>query len=172
MPGHPDWPPRTPATYLRKPSNILANGTAFTSPDTSSCRSTFICSSPSQSEPNCPSHCKLLKQNEARRLRGPEGGPLWQPRYYDFNVWSYAKQIEKLRYIHRNPVRRGLVQSPEEWAWSSFRHYLTGAEGAVEIESHWTARKLERMGVSLTDLGSQNPRPVAENATRAGHPER
>jgi putative transposase len=90
---------------------------------------------------------QMLKQNVAQRLRGPEGGPLWQPRYYDFNVWSYAKQTEKLSYIHRNPVRRGLVQSPEEWAWSSFRHYLTGAEGTVEIESHWTARKRERMGV-------------------------
>jgi Transposase IS200 like len=60
---------------------------------------------------------QMLKQNVARRLPGPEGGPLWQPRYYDFNVWSYAKQTEKLRYIHRNPVTRGLVQSPEEWGW-------------------------------------------------------
>jgi hypothetical protein len=108
----------------------------------------------------------------------PEGGPLWQPRYYDFNVWSYARQTEKFRYIHRNPVRRGLVQSPEEWAWSSFRHYLSGAEGVVEIESHWTARKRERMGISLTDIGSQDPRPfvklragpVAQNATRTGRP--
>jgi hypothetical protein len=41
-------------------------------------------------------------------------------------------------YIHRNPVRRGLVSSPEQWAWSSFRHYLSGAEGIVEIESHQT----------------------------------
>ena len=121
---------------------------------------------------------QMLKQNVARRLRGPEGGPLWQPRYYDFNVWSYARQTEKLRYIHRNPVRRGRVQSPEEWAWGSFRHYLSGAEGVVEIESHWTARKRERMGISLTDIGSQNPRPfdklrassVAQNATSAGLP--
>ena len=29
---------------------------------------------------------QMLKQNVARRLRGPEGGPLWQPRYYDFSV--------------------------------------------------------------------------------------
>ena len=114
----------------------------------------------------------MLKQNVARRLREPEGGPFWQPRYYDFNVWSYAKQTEKLRYIHRNPVRRGLVQSPDEWAWSSFRHYLSGVEGVVEIESRWTARKRERMGIGLSipEKGSQNPRPVAENATRAGHP--
>ena len=111
---------------------------------------------------------QMLKQNVARRLRGPEGNPLWQPRYYGLNVWSYVNQTEKLRYIHRNPVRRGLVQSPEEWAWSSFRHYLSGAEGVVEIESHWTARKRERMGISLADVGSQNPRPVAQTATRTG----
>jgi REP element-mobilizing transposase RayT len=34
---------------------------------------------------------QMLKQNVAWRLRGPEGGPLWQPRYYDFNVWTNRK---------------------------------------------------------------------------------
>jgi putative transposase len=38
--------------------------------------------------------------------------PFWQARYYDFNVWSERKRIEQLRYIHRNPVARGLVPSP------------------------------------------------------------
>jgi putative transposase len=37
----------------------------------------------------------------------------WQPRYYDFSVFSEKKYVEKLRYIHRNPVKRGLVESPE-----------------------------------------------------------
>jgi putative transposase len=35
---------------------------------------------------------QMLKQNVARQLRDSEGGPFWLPRYYDFNVWSYAKQ--------------------------------------------------------------------------------
>jgi putative transposase len=73
--------------------------------------------------------------------------PFWQARYYDFNVWNARKQTEKLRYMHRNPVARGLVASPEDWEWSSFRHYLTGVEGVVEIESHWTARKREALGI-------------------------
>ena len=30
----------------------------------------------------------------------------WQARYYDFNVRTAKKRIEKLRYIHRNPVKR------------------------------------------------------------------
>ncbi len=61
--------------------------------------------------------------------------PLWQPRYYDFNVFSDKKRIEKLRYIHRNPVARGLVPRPEDWAWSSSLHYASGAQGTVKIES-------------------------------------
>ena len=64
--------------------------------------------------------------------------PFWLVRYYDFNVHSEVKRIEKLRYIHRNPVARGLVYGPEDWQWSSFRHYLTGERGVVEIESSWT----------------------------------
>jgi putative transposase len=88
---------------------------------------------------------QMLKQNVARELRLPEGNPFWQERYYDFNVWSETKRVEKLRYIHRNPVRRGLVARPEDWKWSSFRHYATGVEGVVQIESEWTVSKRERI---------------------------
>lgn len=74
--------------------------------------------------------------------------PFWQARYYDFNVHSEEKRVEKLRYMHRNPVRRGLAEKPEDWLWSSFRHYATGVEGTVEIESFWTAA---RRGGQLPD---------------------
>jgi putative transposase len=57
----------------------------------------------------------------------------WQARFYDFNVFTERKRIEKLRYIHRNPVKRGLVSSPEQWRWSSFRWYLCGEAGPVGI---------------------------------------
>jgi putative transposase len=43
------------------------------------------------------------------------------------------KRIEKLRYMHRNPVKRGLVLEPEQWAWSSFRHYQRGEAGPVAV---------------------------------------
>ncbi len=65
--------------------------------------------------------------------------PFWQARYYDFNVFTARKHAEKLRYIHRNPVKRGLVEQPQDWQWSSFRHYATGERATVEIESFWTA---------------------------------
>ena len=36
---------------------------------------------------------------------------IWQAHFYDYNVWSGRKQVEKVRYIHRNPVRRGFLES-------------------------------------------------------------
>jgi putative transposase len=91
-----------------------------------------------------------LKQGVARRLALRAADPFWQARYYDFNVWSERKFVEKLRYIHRNPVKRGLVARAEDWNWSSFRHYLCGEVGPVEVESQWTARKREEAGIFPT----------------------
>lgn len=87
-----------------------------------------------------------IKQSVARRRIGTREH-FWEARYYDFNVWSERKRVEKLRYMHRNPVKRGLIARPEDWEWSSYRHYLTGERGIVEIESEWTANRRERAGV-------------------------
>ncbi len=89
--------------------------------------------------------------------------PFWQPRYYDFNVWSERKRVEKLRYMHRNPVKRGLVGEPSEWLWSTFIHWATGEVGTVEIESQWTATRRE-CGIMETQVS--NARPGAPTAVQ------
>jgi putative transposase len=76
---------------------------------------------------------QVLKQRVSRRLRKDES--FWQKRFYDFNVWTAKKETEKLKYMHRNPVVRGLVTSPELWAWSSFRFYLYGERGIVNVNA-------------------------------------
>ena len=75
---------------------------------------------------------------------GAPSGAFWQKRYYDRNVRDEREFVEKLRYIHRNPVKAGLCMLPEDWRWSSFRHYALREKGVVEIESEWTARDRER----------------------------
>ncbi|HET9086235.1 MAG TPA: transposase [Acidobacteriaceae bacterium] len=94
---------------------------------------------------------QVLKQRTSRRINRAEARQFWQSRYYDFNVWSGKKSMEKLRYMHRNPVARGLVSRPEDWAWSSFRHYATGERGTVEIESEWTVcrRQMAKLDVQI-----------------------
>jgi putative transposase len=82
---------------------------------------------------------KVVKQITSRKLRGPRE-KFWEQRYFDSNVYGEEDRSEVIRYIHRNPVKRGLVASPGDYQWSSFNHYATGVRGAVEIESEWTAR--------------------------------
>jgi putative transposase len=38
-----------------------------------------------------------------------------------------------LRYIHRNPVKRGLVLEPDQWPWRSYRHYAYDEAGVVVV---------------------------------------
>jgi putative transposase len=71
-----------------------------------------------------------LKLSVSKRL-SPK--PFWQSRYYDFNVFTHKKRVEKLKYMHRNPVIRGLVGRPEEWVWSSYCYYLLERDGPVQI---------------------------------------
>ncbi len=103
----------------------------------------LLISEPEKGDPSVV--MKVVKQRFSRQVRKKrctrqmalwaEDGleHVWQKRFYDFNVHSERKRVEKLRYIHRNPVKRGLVESPEQWAWSSFRAYAYGESGAVRV---------------------------------------
>lgn len=89
------------------------------------------------------------------KLLDVEGEPaFWQRRFYDFNVWSEKKLKEKLLYMHRNPVERGLVEHPKDWPWSSWSHYAKGDKGLVRIDMlKPSAGEVQRRGES------QNPHP-------------
>lgn len=96
---------------------------------------------------------QVLKQRVSRRLRRkpPQKGSLtqlrlpfrqahdflpqfWQPRFYNFNVWSQKKFVEKLHYVHMNPLKRKLVTHPRDWPWSSFSFYTKRELGLVRID--------------------------------------
>ena len=87
---------------------------------------------------------------QAKRQRDPAQASLfnhapqhvWQKRFYDFNLWTEKKRVEKLRYMHRNPVQRGLVAYPELWRWSSFRTYALGDAGSVKV-NEWGVLKMQ-----------------------------
>jgi putative transposase len=93
-----------------------------------------------------------LKLRVARRLRERKRGvglgqtvlqvdtasePLrafWQARFYDFNVYTQKKRMERLHYMHANPVIRGLVKHPKDWRWSSWAGYHEGNTAAIRID--------------------------------------
>jgi len=127
---------------------------------------------------------KALKQGFARRLlararlpalhpdhlflgqRLPAGGRIWQARFYDFVVLSDKKRVEKLRYIHRNPVKRGLVADPQDWAWSSFRHYAYDEAGPVVVNEE---RKAELTAKEFREPGRVES-PTLRTARSVGQP--
>ena len=60
--------------------------------------------------------------------------PFWKPRAYDFNITNHSTLLTKLEYVHKNPVTRGLVARPEDWAWSSYRYYELGDESLIVMD--------------------------------------
>jgi putative transposase len=116
-------------------------------------------------EPRCGLLSRAIQALKLSVTMRSRERPFWQAHYYDFNISTHETYVEKLRYIHRNPVKRGMVAKPEDWKWSSFRHYQTGVHGTVEIEAERTA--CER-GWQLPEwmryqqIGSSSPVPKCE----------
>ena len=93
---------------------------------------------------------QVLKQRVSRRLRNKKRTlpaqlklafddahslpRFWQRRFYDFNVWSLKKKVEKLHYMHMNPLKRKLVLHPKDWPWSSFLFYSNPKHGLIRVD--------------------------------------
>lgn len=43
-------------------------------------------------------------------------------------------KIEKLGYMHMNPVKRGLVDRPDHWIWSSYTFYEGNRKNLIRID--------------------------------------
>lgn len=68
---------------------------------------------------------RLLRQLTIRQRPGVTTFRFWQEGAgYDSNLWTPAKIIAALDYIHMNPVNRGLCVRCIDWKWSSARSYL------------------------------------------------
>jgi putative transposase len=90
----------------------------------------LLISEPPDHETTLSKALHSLKLSVSKRL-APK--PFWRTRYYDFNVFTHNKRVKKLKYMHPNPVPRGLAVRPEDWLWPSYRHYLLDEPGPVRI---------------------------------------
>jgi REP element-mobilizing transposase RayT len=61
---------------------------------------------------------------------------VWQEGSHPKEIADEAMLRQKLEYIHDNPIRRGYVDRPEHWRYSSARNYL-GLEGPVPVVTDW-----------------------------------
>ena len=67
-------------------------------------------------------------------FHGHERRRVWLPRSYDMNIYTEKKRLEKLNYMHANPVKRGLVKMPGDWPWSSWRFYNLGDDSLLAMD--------------------------------------
>ena len=118
-----------PATL---PRHMPPSETSSNAPSNKPAATTTSKSSPTSS---CPEHTHLLVSEPATKplatalqalklsisKQSPQR-PFWHDRYYDFNVFTQPKRVEKIKYIHRNPVTRGLVTDPDHWASLQLPH--------------------------------------------------
>jgi putative transposase len=63
--------------------------------------------------------------------------PVWQHRCDRVVVQSEVVFRQKLQYIHQNPVKSGLTQTPEQWVWSSASAYSELQPEAVPVWKNW-----------------------------------
>jgi len=61
---------------------------------------------------------------------------LWQEGNHPQQIQSDEMMRQKLEYMHANPVRRGYVDDPVHWRYSSARNYA-GAKGLIEVITDW-----------------------------------
>jgi REP-associated tyrosine transposase len=85
-------------------------------------------------------HSRRNKRKGARQLNlnfasADDSLPrFWQRRFYDFNVWSLKKRVEKLHYMHMNLLKRKLVDHPKDWPWSSFPFCANPKRGLIRVD--------------------------------------
>lgn len=61
---------------------------------------------------------------------------VWEEGSHPQRIEHEAVMRQKLDYLHYNPVKRGYVDLPEHWRWSSARDYL-GQPGLIEVDTGW-----------------------------------
>ena len=77
-----------------------------------------------------------LKVAAMRRVNARRGkrDALWQPRYFDEIIRTVKQYRDTQQYMHFNPVTKGLVSKPGDWAWSSYRCYNRSGETPLSID--------------------------------------
>lgn len=84
----------------------------------------------------------LVDELIIRERPGKTAFRFWQEGpWYNRNLTTEDALVNALRYIHRNPVRRGRCTTPEQWPWSSFHPYVH--PDALPPNGHPQVRRLK-----------------------------
>jgi putative transposase len=118
---------------------------------------------------------QALKQTHGRyasywNARQPSIGHVWQGRFYSCPLGE-SHLWKALRYVELNPVRAGMVESAEQWRWSSAGAHCGTAAGDPILEmGRWAKRWTPEEWIKF--LAAESPAEVSElrRSTHTGRP--
>jgi len=78
----------------------------------------------------------LLKQLEygKKKHKKDQQYQVWQEGFHPKLIQSNEMMLQKIEYVHNNPVMRGYVDKPEHWIYSSAKRYLTSEKCVLDVE--------------------------------------
>lgn len=68
---------------------------------------------------------------------GRSQNKVWQDSYWEKEIFTERFLRQKLNYIHRNPIRAGMMDDPSEYPYSSYRNYVDEDDSLIEIDRDW-----------------------------------
>lgn len=80
----------------------------------------------------------ILRQLQYHRLRHRKDRQyqFWQEGSHPQQIQNVGMMVQKIEYIHNNPVKRGYVDEPCHWRYSSARNYA-GQTGLIDVVTEW-----------------------------------
>lgn len=77
-----------------------------------------------------------ILRDAARKDGRPEGSyKVWQAGFHPETLETEKFVLQKLEYMHNNPLRKGLIEKQEHWRYSSAGFYLNGSVGPLDIDA-------------------------------------
>ncbi len=74
---------------------------------------------------------------------------VWQKEVKSVDLWSHKFILQKMNYIHLNPVRANLCDYPAKWIWSSYNAYMSETNSDIPItpdrKDYWTESEFEKI---------------------------
>lgn len=79
---------------------------------------------------------QMIKGSFARKFNKMNNlsGQVWQKRFYDEGIRDIRMLMQKMEYIHNNPIRKNLIISPGDYPYSSYHHYFGNNKNALGID--------------------------------------
>ena len=79
---------------------------------------------------------QMIKGSFARKFNKMNNlnGQVWQKRFYDEGVRDVNMLMQKMEYIHNNPIRKNIAASLEDYSYSSYHHYFGNNRNVLGVD--------------------------------------